>query len=146
MFGSWRLHVPQIAGGERSSSCDDLLEDFIRDRALPPLTLKDDYLSLTPEEEGSLFSYEVQPQMVPSWWCFDLGFSNFMVVQKENSFSRNCTSNFDLFPGYQHAPWYSLTHELQRTQKSQNSLEEVQSWRTTTLFQILWYSYSKQHV
>lgn len=50
-FGSWRLHVPQIAGGERSSSCDDLLKDFIRDRALPPLTVKDDYLSLTPEGE-----------------------------------------------------------------------------------------------
>lgn len=77
---------------------------------------------------------------------FDLWFFNIMVVQKENSFSRNCISDFDLFPGYQHAPWYSLTHELRRTQKSQNNLEEVQSWRTTTLFQILRYSYSKQHV
>ena len=50
-FGSWRLQVPQIAGGERSSPQDDLLKDFIRDRALPHLTLQDDYLSFTPEEE-----------------------------------------------------------------------------------------------
>ena len=34
-------------------------------------------------------------QMVPKLQWFDLEFFNFMMVQKQQAFSRNCTSNFE---------------------------------------------------
>ena len=151
-FGSWSLQVPQIAGrGEELIMgwfVERLYEGQLTHRDLPHPTLQDDYLSFTPEEERRFIFLRSSTSDGPQLMMFWLVIFQLYGSAKGNSFSRNCTSNFDLFPGHQHALWYSLTRELQRAQKSQNSLEEeVQSWRTTTTwFQILWYSYSKQYI
>lgn len=45
-------------------------------------------------------NYRKTVQVVPDLWWFEQ-FFNFMMVQKQYIFSRNRTSNFDLFPGQQ---------------------------------------------
>ena len=46
--------------------------------------------------------------MAPNLRWFNLKFSELTALQKRYAFSRTCTSNPDLLPGYQYAVEYSL--------------------------------------
>lgn len=49
-------------------------------------------------------------QMIADLQWLNLQFFDFIMVQKQYTFSRNCTSDFEFwsFPGLWHAVWYSL--------------------------------------